>query len=159
MRNKCTALQKRNKTEYLRKNYEHIEKEHDSGRLYSLTKNLLGWNGSVGPETFQVAGRTITKQKDLADALSHYYTQKVKDIKDRIPKVRFDPLKYLKKAWINRTPDVNIPLFKIKKVTENDVILMMRNLKNSQAFGRDEIDAASVKLAGKLLNPSDDLHN
>ena len=151
LRNKCTALQKKNKLKYLRKNYEEIEVEHDSGRLYSMTKNLLGWNGSAGPETFQVAGRTTSKQKELADIQSQYYTQKIIDIKDRIPKVRSDPLKYLKKAWNNWTDAGNTPLFKIKKVTEKEVISMVKNLKNSQAFGRDEIDAASVKMAGKFL--------
>ena len=39
-------------------------------------------------------------------------------------------------------------------VTEREVGLMIRKLKNSHAFGIDQIDAATIKMAAGVLIPS-----
>ena len=55
-RNECTRLQNRDRTEHLRKTYERIELENYSSRLFSLTKNLLGWSGGGGFSNFIPVG-------------------------------------------------------------------------------------------------------
>ena len=54
LRNECTRLQKAEKKIYLEGMYNNIEKENDTGRLYSLTKQFLGWKSSGPPSRFNI---------------------------------------------------------------------------------------------------------
>ena len=48
-RNYCTKRQKNYRKYYLEKTYKKLEDENDSGKVFSLTKQLLGWSRS-GPQ-------------------------------------------------------------------------------------------------------------
>ena len=69
------------------------------------------------PKRFLVDGNTITKQTDLANAQAKYYSDKVVNIKNNLPKVRTDPLYYLKLAYEQWIPTGRIPEF----VKESDL--------------------------------------
>ena len=123
--------------------YDKIEVEKDSSKLYSYTRQLIGWKSSGAPTSFNVGGVTISKQNDLANIQAKYYFDKILTIKSKLPLVRTDPLKYLKLAFEQWVPPGRIPTFSVKNVTEGEVVEMLKNHKNSHAYGHDEIDAAS----------------
>ena len=81
-RNLCTREQRKDKSNYLKAAYDKIECENDSGRLFSMTRNTLGWNRSPPPTMFRKDGKLIRKQKDLANIQAHYYKNKVDKIKN-----------------------------------------------------------------------------
>ena len=69
LRNLCTGLQRKDRSDHLTSTYAKIESEHDSRKLYSLTKQLLGWNHGGTPTTFCIDGRMITRQQELANTM------------------------------------------------------------------------------------------
>ena len=103
------------------------------------------------PTTFNVDGKIITKQQELANTMVNFYMNKVNRIKDRLPRVRHDPLKLLKRVFSRWQPPGRIPAFTIQSVSQGEVFLMIKKLKQSHAYGRDKLDAASVKLGVKYL--------
>ena len=98
------------------------------------------------PHTSNWLGQNIRKQGDLAKAQTKYYQNKLNDIKDSIPRVNYDPLKYLKRAFSRWLPVGAMPEFQLREVTVSEVTEMIKTLKNSKDFGRDRIDVAAVKL-------------
>ena len=72
-------------------------------------------------------------------------------IKEALPQVNYDPLKLLKIAFSRWRPPGVIPKCVITEVTEKEVLDMISNMKNSHSFGHNGIDAATLKIGGKLL--------
>ena len=151
LRNTCTQKQKHDRKNYLNRTYANIETEKDSSRLYSLTRQLLGWKQSGPPTSFNVDGNVIKKQQDLANTQANYYSDKIIKIKRNIPWVRSDPLKVLRKAHEDWTPERRIPELNLRNVTPVEVQKIISKMKNSHAYGRDLIDGRMIKLAGKIL--------
>ena len=48
-------------------------------------------------------------------------------------------------------PEAEPPVLELKKVSKSEVEKIIKNMKNSLAFGMDELDAVTIKRAGKLL--------
>ena len=71
-----------------------------------------------------------------------------------LPKVKRDPLKYLRRAYERWLPIGGKPKFTLKPATLKDVSEIIRNLKNSHAYGRDDIDATMIKLAAHVITPA-----
>ena len=46
LRNRCTKEQRKDKTDYLKKQFRKVEDENDTKNLFKMTRNLLGWNSS-----------------------------------------------------------------------------------------------------------------
>ena len=62
-RNDCTKRQKNDRKDYLEKTYKKLEDENDSGKVFSLTRQLLGWTRS-GPPTMLKQGTTIYRKQN-----------------------------------------------------------------------------------------------
>ena len=101
---------------------------------------------STPPKTFLIDGKAVKTQKEVANAQADFYEQKVNGIKDRIPRVRSDPLFLLKRAFDRWIPVGRIPILKFEKVTEKEVLDIVKKFKKSHAFGRDKLDAATIKI-------------
>ena len=84
--------------------YVNIETERDTARLHSLTRKLLGWKSSGPPVRFEINGRSIIKPVEIANIQANFYQDKVAKIKANLPKVRNDPLRYLRSAFSKWTP-------------------------------------------------------
>ena len=87
----------------------------------------------------------------LAEIQANFYSEKIVKLKNNLPKVNFDPLLQLKRAFSRWRPDERFDIFKIKKVTEGDVLEMLKNMKNGHAYGNDLIDSATLKIGAKFL--------
>ena len=96
-------------------------------------------------------GKTIIKPKLIANMQANYYEKKVQKIKANLPRVRDDPLKYLRVAFEKWSPVGGGGNFSIKQITPAEVIKMIGNLKDSHAFGIDRLDAATMKMAKLIL--------
>ena len=102
---------------------------------------------------FMSGGVLTRKQKDVANIQMKFYCDKVQSIKDSLPQVRNNPLSVLNKLFTRWSPVDGKPTFSLKTVTAAETLKLMKHLKNSHAFGRDELDAASVKLVAPILAP------
>ena len=152
-RNFCIKLQKLDRQKFYREMFDRLEKENDASKIYSTAKDLLGWTKAGPPSCFQLAGRQIFKQKELTEAQAQYYVDKVEGIKKFLPRVNEDPLKYLRRAFNRWRPDGGKPMFVLKNTNTNEVMEMIKKLKNGHAYGIDEIDSFTVKLAGPVIAP------
>ena len=103
-RNDCTKRQRNDRSKHYNELYNSIEVENDSKKLFNTTKNLLGWKQDAPPKGFMIDGKFISKQKEVAEEQAKYYENKIKKIKNSIPKVNFDPLYVLKKAYSRWRP-------------------------------------------------------
>ena len=151
--NSCTSLQKKDRQNYLKSTYKKIEEERDSANLFTTTRNLLGWIKAGPPDCFQVAGRAVTKQKEIADVQANYYESKIIKIRSMLPKVNIVSLKYFKRAHGRWIPSGGRPSFFIKSTSVKEVTILVRELRGSHAFGRDELDSSFLKLAAPTIGP------
>ena len=131
-----------------------MEVENDASKLFSTTRNLLGWQRAGPPTSFLVAGKFISKQKDIAEAQADYYYNKVLQIKNSLPRVNYDPMKFLRRVHQRWNPIGGKPKFSFNTVTQAEVHKMIKALKNSQAYGHDDIDATIIKLAAPAIVPA-----
>ena len=63
-------------------------------------------------------------------------------------------LKTLKKLFKKWRPPGGRPVFSLNFFEKLEVKKMIKALKNSHAFGRDKLDAATFKKAGKIISPA-----
>ena len=150
-RNHCTRMQRQDKNRYYSQMYERIENENDANKLFCTTKKLLGWQQSGPPKGFMIDGRMERRQKYVANYQADYYSEKVKNIKNTLPKVNRDPLETLKRIFDRWAPPKGKPKFNLKSATTSDVFKIIKNLKKSQSFGRDRIDGTTIKIFGPLI--------
>ena len=152
-RNECTRAQRKDKSNSDREAFKKFEEERDTGKIFGMTRKLLGWTRSGPPTMLVKNGTPYRKQKDLANIQVAYYKEKVDNIKDTIPRVNWDPLFYLREALKKWQPEQPVPVFKFRQVQMSEVLKIISNLKNSHAFGHDGIDAITVKMFAKHLVP------
>ena len=152
-RNLCTKMQREDRSRYYRKMYEQLEGENDAAQIHATTRKLLGYKRSGPPTCFLQDGVPIRKQNDLAEMQAVFYQEKVNGIKSSLPGVCRDPLEFIRRAYDKWLPSGGMPQFDLKEVTDSDVVKMLKDCKNSKAFGRDNIDAHTLKLAAPVLAP------
>ena len=154
IRNECTMKQRQDKKDYMKDIYKKIEEEDDTTKLFSMTKNLMGGTNLGPPTSLRTEQGIIRKQKDMANCLASYYSEKIKKIKSKLPRVNGDPLEILRRLYNRWDPELIRPQFKLRSVSELEVGKLISKLKNSHAFGIDRIDAATLKIAAGILIPS-----
>ena len=152
-RNKCTSLQKLDKSKFLRETFSRLETERDTAAIHATARDLLGARRAGPPTMFLLEGKAIRKQTELANALQNYYVSKIESIRNSLPMVRNNPLRYLERLFTRWQPTGSKPQFKLVSVTTVEVLKMLKNLKNSHSFGRDELDAATIKIVAPILAP------
>ena len=152
LKNKVTDMQIKDKKKYFSEAYRKIEEENDTGNLFGMTKKILGWKMSTPPKSFIIDGKPIRSQVEVANVQANFYENKVEGIKNRLPKVRRDPLYFLNKAFGRWVPSGRIPKLLLGQTTELEVLNIIKKFKNSHAFGRDNLDAATIKIGGKYLS-------
>ena len=153
LRNLCTKLQRQDRATFFRDTYKRLEEERDTTNIFGITRELLGITRAGPPSCFLVNGIAIRKQKELAEVQMAFYNRKIQEVRESLPKVNQDPLKYLREAFNRWRPINGKPQFNLKTITSFETFKLLNNLKNSHAFGRDEIDGATLKLVAPILAP------
>ena len=89
----------------------------------------------------------------MADGLANFFFDKVTKMKESLPRVNRDPLETLRKAYEKWIPLGGMPNFKLESITNRDIEKIISKMKNSHSFGRDRVDAITIKLAAPILIP------
>ena len=64
-----------------------------------------------------------------------------------------DPHRYLKRALDRWVPPGGKPKFSLKSTNLEEVMSLLKKLKGSHAYGRDELDASLLKLVAPVIGP------
>ena len=91
----------------------------------------------------------VTSPAGLSSTMNKFFVDKIRRLRDSVPFVITDPLTKMKEAMSSRRCS-----FILKNVSEEDVLKVIKNMKNSSATGVDYIDTRTVKLAADLLSPA-----
>ena len=88
LRNACTRILRNEKHNSLNNKLKQCEEVKDIGSIWKNVKGYLGWGGSSGapteltdPET----GQLTNSPKKMADIQNHYYINKIKKIRQKLP--------------------------------------------------------------------------
>ena len=109
--------------------------------LWRNLKSWMGWKNSGPPSQLFHEGELVSSPHALASTMNSFFIKKVKNLQKRIPPSKDNPLKYLQQAMSTRTCN-----FKIECVHPDEVLRIVRNLKNSKSTGLDDIDTNTLKL-------------
>ena len=90
----------------------------------------------------------ITSPAGLASALNRFFVDKIKRLRNGIPLPTSDPLKKLREAMRGRNCS-----FSLKPVQEDQVLKIIKGLKNSSANGVDYVDTRTIKLVAEIITP------
>ena len=90
----------------------------------------------------------VTSPAGLASVMNKFFLEKILRLRRGIPLPTGDPAKKLKEAMSGRECS-----FRIQPVKEEDVLKIIKDLKNSSATGVDYIDTKTIKLIAELIVP------
>ena len=111
--------------------------------------SLLGWNSGGTPSQLFCEGNIVTKPVALATSMNKFFIKKIRDLRNIIPTEDLDPLQYFKSAMKDRSCT-----FSLKELSVEEVLKLIKGLKNSSATGMDFIDTRTVKLGAEALAPA-----
>ena len=137
LRNKVVSRIRNEKSVWEQGQLDHMT--NNSSNLWRNIRSWMGW-GQSGPPTQLFVQKLIVKPKEIANTMNQFFIKKVKDLKEKLPCKKNDPLKYLKSAMKNRKCS-----FKMRSVTIEEVRSLVTNLKNSKSTGLDNLDINTIK--------------
>ena len=74
--NICTSSLREDRKADTIKQFEKFEKENDANKLYSMTKNRLGWENGGAPTTFLVDGKQVASPILMVDIQIDCFVEK-----------------------------------------------------------------------------------
>ena len=151
-RNACVKDVQRSKEKHYTGLYSKIEVEKDSKKLFKLTGELLDIRAGNLPQRLLKDGKLINKPAEMADHQLNYYNDKVRKLRENLSISNRNPLELLEKAmntWEERDAR---PLFNFKRINRSDVLILIKSLSNSEAFGLDGLDAVALKTVAEEIS-------
>ena len=147
LRNMTTMRMRQERKDWERRKLDSTR--HSPTSLWKNVKSWLSWNNSGPPSQLFHQGRLINSPAGLAGAMNSFFIDKVKNLRKGIPTSDNDPLQVLRETLKNRQCS-----FKFRAVTPNEVLKIVKGLKNSKSTGIDDIDTAVIKLVAEdILAP------
>ena len=147
LRNQTTTKIREDKKNWEAKRFD--DEGNSSNDVWKSVKGWLGWNSGGTPSQLFSEGIIVTRPVELATSMNKFFIKKIKDHRAKIPVVDLDPLQYFKSAMRNRSCT-----FTIKELSLEEVIKLIKGLRNSSATGIDFIDTRTVKLGAEALAPA-----
>ena len=112
-------------------------------------KTWLNWSNSGPPTKLFHNGKLIGSPADIAGTMNSFFLEKVADLRQNIPESNSDPLARLKEVMEDRQCT-----FSCSPVTQEEVMKVIKSLKNSKSTGIDHIDTFVIKLvAPDIVGP------
>ena len=118
-------------------------------KLWKNIKGWLQWSSSGSPTQLFHEGTLENKPSKLAEIMNNYFINKVRNILHKIPVPKTDPLKTLKRMMTGRTCQLEL-----RAVHPDEVLDIIKSLKNSKSCGLDNIDTYVIKLIKDEILPS-----
>ena len=150
-RNECVRNLEKCKEEYHRKLYKKIENERTTKNLYRLTSELFDKRDGCTPQQYVKNGNIIRKPIQMANLQMEYYDEKIKNLTAKIPRSSRNPLRYLDSAMSRWQQRDEVPFFKFRPVTVDEMNQLISSLSESTALGHDNLDSISLKSVAPLL--------
>ena len=147
LRNTVTARMKLEKSSWQKQRLDHSQ--NSSTNLWKSIKTCLNWKSAGPPSQLFQDGVLINTPEGLATTMNRFFINKVERLRQSIPGSNIDPLSMLRETMSQRSCS-----FGFKAVHPDEVLKIIRNLKNSKATGIDEIDTYIIKLAANDLVPA-----
>ena len=147
LRNSATARMKVEKRTWEKEKLDNAK--HDPGGLWKNVKGLLNWNNSGPPSQLFHNGIFVNSPARLAGTMNSFFVDKVAGLRERIPQVNSDPHAKLRESMRNRTCTM-----KFRAVTPDEVLDIIKALKNSKSTGVDNLDTWTIKLVAEDILPA-----
>ena len=112
-------------------------------------KSWLNWKSSGPPSQIFSDGIVVNSPAGLSETMNKYFINKVRLLREAIPVNNSDPLKTLKETIHDRTCT-----FSLKPVKPEQVLDIVKGLKNSKSTGLDNLDTYIVKLVAPSILPA-----
>ena len=146
IRNQVTAKSREDKATWEGKKLD--LNENSTTDIWRSVKSWLGWGTSGTPTQLFWEGKMVTSPSGLAATMNRFFLDKIRRLRNNIPLPTADPLKKLKEAMLGRQCS-----FTLKPVKEEQVLKIIKGLKNSSATGVDYVDTRTVKLVAEIITP------
>ena len=116
--------------------------------MWKAAKGILGWSSGGPPTQLYHLGVYYSSPSGLATTMNRFFLDKVRKLREGIPRTDIDPLARMRESMANRTCS-----FSFKHVTVQQVAKIVTGLRSSKATGVDHIDVASLKLVAQEIAP------
>ena len=147
LRNRATATMRQEKKSWERRKLS--SNQQDPSKLWKNVKTWLSWNNSGPPNRLFHQGRLVSSPAGIAGAMNSFFLGKVAGLREGIPDSTADPLLKLREAMEDRQSS-----FSLCAVTPEEVLKVLKSLKNSKSTGTDNIDTYVIKLvASEIVGP------
>ena len=147
LRNRVTKMIRADK-----RNWESLHLDHltqTPANLWKNVKGLLDWKNCGPPTQLFSNGHFVNSPSKLAKVMNNFFVSKVKLLQDKLPLQSKDPLQYLQKFMSGKTAK-----FELRQVHPDEVMSILRSLKNSRSTGWDFIDVDIIKMIAPFILPS-----
>ena len=147
LRNRANSIMKQEKKTWEQHRLSHLE--NNSATLWKSIKTWLNWKTSGPPTQLFHEGELIRKPGDLADTMNRFFIDKVNRLRAGIPPSNMDPLATTREVMHEREC-----VFSMKPVSPDQVMDIIKHLKNSKSTGMDTIDTYIIKLVAPDILPA-----
>ena len=147
LRNRATAKMKQEKKAW--EQWKLDSTRHNPNTLWKNVKTWLNWNNSGPPSQLFHNGRLTTSPAGLAGSMNAFFMDKVSSLRNDIPASQSDPLAKLKESMKDRQCNLTL-----RAVHPEEVLKVIKSLKNSKSTGIDNIDTWVIKLVALDILPA-----
>ena len=147
LRNRCLNNLRKDRRNWEREKLNSTK--NSSSDIWQTVKGILNWNSTGPPNQLMHEGKVISSPAGLASTMNNFFLEKVKKLIKKIPKTVCDPLKKLKDTMRNHECT-----FRLREITLEEGIKLIKDIKNSTATGVDFIDNSTIKLIANEIAPA-----
>ena len=147
LRNQATARIRAEKKAWEKNKLDRAQ--HNSNTIWQNVKSWLSWGNSGPPNKLFHNGTIIAKPARVATIMNEYFINKVAKLKNKIPDTQADPLAKLREVFQNRQC-----IFSLRPVSQEEILKIITDLKNTKSTGMDFIDTWVIKLVAKEILPA-----
>ena len=147
LRNQATARMRQEKKAWVKMKLDGTQ--NDPSTLWKSVKTWLNWSKTGPPSQLFHNGRLITSPAGLAGAMNSFFLSKVAGLRNTIPESNADPMVKLKESMRDRQCSLSL-----SAVHPEEVLKVIKSLKNSKSTGSDDIDTYVIKLVAHDILPA-----
>ena len=142
LRNAATARMKEEKRLWEKKKLDNSQ--NDPSTIWKNVKGWLNWNNSGPPTQLFHQAELVNSPAGLSGTINQIFIDKVQQLRQMIPAINSDPLAKLKESMNSRKCSLTL-----KPVHPDQVMNILKDLKNSKPTGTDNIDTKIIKLVAE----------
>ena len=147
LRNTATRYMRRDKKYWERNQLDNLK--NNPTDLWRNVKGWMGWKNTGPPTQLFYKGQMVSSPQGLANSMNSFFIDKVQGLKSNLPPQKNDPLETLSRIMSSRTCT-----FHLQSVHPDEVLEIVKDLKNSKSTGLDDIDTGTLKLIIRDILPA-----